>query len=71
MNHDVDSHSGCAFAAGISPDRKAKERRDSCHRHGGRGASGELVVAAGAGGTSRRGSVLGLLGVHLEPRRAG
>lgn len=71
MNHDVDSHLGCVFAAGISLDRKAKERRVSCHPHRERGASGELMVAAGAGGASRHGSVLGLLGVHLEPRRAG
>lgn len=71
MNHDVDSHLGCVFAAGISLDRKAKERRVSCHRHGEHGASMELVVAAGAGGASRRGSVRGLLGVHLEPGRAG
>lgn len=73
MNHDVDSHSSCTFAVWINPDRTAKERRVSCfwrekHRAMMEKPSGTLLMAAGAEGASRHGSVLELSGVHTETR---
>lgn len=73
MNHDVDSHSSCTFTVRINPDRTAKERRVSCrwrekHRATREKPARTFVSAAGAEGTSRRGSVLELLGAHIKTR---
>lgn len=69
MNHNVDSHLGCTFTAGLNPDRKGKERRDSCHCHEGPRERRQQGAHGGcrSWGTSHHPSGMGLYGAQLQP----